>query len=131
MRTPTVCPWWWRSGRQIIETAPTRTQISVLVLGSVVASIALPPLAYGATWQRHGFSCESQQSGVKCTKAKGHGFELARGSQAAVLGASSVQLHAGLLDDALVARRVAADALGERRLADRGDLHAELTEALA
>jgi hypothetical protein len=46
-----------------------------------VANEALPPLAYGATWQRHGFSCKSEQSGVTCTNAKGRGFELARGAQ--------------------------------------------------
>jgi hypothetical protein len=44
--------------------------------GDTVMDNALPPLAYGATWRRYSFTCKSEPSGVTCTSAKGHGFEL-------------------------------------------------------
>ena len=52
-----------------------------LCYGDTVMNEKLAPLAYGATWQRHGFSCKSEQSGVSCVNPKGHGFELSRSAQ--------------------------------------------------
>ena len=49
--------------------------------GDTVMNDALPPLAYGASWRRHGFTCASEQSGVTCGNTKGNGFELSRGKQ--------------------------------------------------
>lgn len=49
--------------------------------GDTVMDDALPPLAYGASWQRHGFTCRSEQSGIACRNARGNGFELSRGRQ--------------------------------------------------
>jgi len=49
--------------------------------GDTAMDNTLPQLAYGASWQRHGFTCKSEQSGVTCSNAKGHGFELSRGKQ--------------------------------------------------
>jgi hypothetical protein len=35
-------------------------------------------LAYGRTWKRGGFTCESRTIGLRCTNAAGDGFSLAR-----------------------------------------------------
>jgi hypothetical protein len=75
---PKDCDLDWGRAFEISDTAASAQR---LCYGDTVANEALPPLAYGATWQRHGFSCKSEQSGVTCTNAKGHGFELARGAQ--------------------------------------------------
>ena len=52
-----------------------------LCYGDTVMNDDLPPLAYGGSWQRHGFTCTSAQSGVRCANARGNGFELSRGTQ--------------------------------------------------
>jgi len=49
--------------------------------GDTVQDPKLPALAYGQAWERGGLRCRSDQSGVSCTNAQGHGFELSRGSQ--------------------------------------------------
>src|SRR5687768_13992858 len=40
-----------------------------------------PVLRYGRTWKRNGFTCRSRASGLRCTNAGGHGFELRIGRQ--------------------------------------------------
>ena len=52
-----------------------------LCYGDTVQDPKLPALAYGQTWERGGLRCRSEQSGVTCTNAQGHGFELSRGAQ--------------------------------------------------
>ncbi len=52
-----------------------------LCYGDTALDDRLPVLAYGASWQRGGMSCKSDQSGVSCVNAKGHGFELSRNAQ--------------------------------------------------
>jgi len=42
---------------------------------------ALPVLAYGEIWQRAGFTCRSDQTGLTCFNAMLHGFSLARAEQ--------------------------------------------------
>jgi hypothetical protein len=43
---------------------------------------ALPVLAYGEVWQRGGFTCKSEPTGITCFNADRHGFSLARAKQA-------------------------------------------------
>ncbi|MBR0825435.1 hypothetical protein JQ596_07795 [Bradyrhizobium manausense] len=49
--------------------------------GDTVMDGALPVLAYGEIWQRAGFTCRSEQSGLTCFNAMQHGFSLARAKQ--------------------------------------------------
>jgi hypothetical protein len=42
---------------------------------------SLPVLAYGEVWQRAGFTCRSEQTGLTCFNAMPHGFSLARASR--------------------------------------------------
>jgi hypothetical protein len=41
----------------------------------------LPVLAYGEVWQRGGFTCKSEQTGVTCFNADRRGFSLSRARQ--------------------------------------------------
>jgi hypothetical protein len=52
-----------------------------LCYGDTVMDQALPILAYGQVWQRGGFTCTSEQSGVTCFNAERHGFALSRAKQ--------------------------------------------------
>jgi hypothetical protein len=38
-------------------------------------------LAYGEVWQRAGFTCRLEQTGLTCFNAMQHGFSLARAEQ--------------------------------------------------
>jgi hypothetical protein len=49
--------------------------------GDTVMDKALPVLSYGEVWQRGGFTCKSEQSGVTCFNADRRGFSLARAQQ--------------------------------------------------
>ncbi|GMP08632.1 DUF6636 domain-containing protein [Bradyrhizobium sp. TM239] len=49
--------------------------------GDTVMDASLPVLAYGEVWQRAGFTCRSEQTGLTCFNAMQHGFSLARGNQ--------------------------------------------------
>ena len=49
--------------------------------GDTVIDKSLPVVAYGETWQRGGFTCTSEQSGVTCRNADQHGFSLSRAKQ--------------------------------------------------
>jgi hypothetical protein len=49
--------------------------------GDTVMDRALPVLAYGEVWQRGGFTCKSEQTGVTCFNADRHGFALSRAKQ--------------------------------------------------
>ncbi len=49
--------------------------------GDTAADPSLPTLPYGSTWRRDGFTCTSEQSGVTCANALGHGFSLSRNVQ--------------------------------------------------
>ena len=42
---------------------------------------SLPVLAYGEIWQRGGFTCRSEQTGLTCFNAMEHGFSLSRARQ--------------------------------------------------
>ena len=49
--------------------------------GDTVADATLPALAYGQAWERGGFRCKSEQSGVTCANPSGHGFEISKSAQ--------------------------------------------------
>lgn len=49
--------------------------------GDTVMDASLPVLAYGEIWQRGGFTCRSEQTGLTCFNAMQRGFSLARGKQ--------------------------------------------------
>jgi len=49
--------------------------------GDTVMDNSLPVLAYGEVWQRGGFTCTSEQSGVTCFNAERRGFSLSRARQ--------------------------------------------------
>jgi hypothetical protein len=42
---------------------------------------SLPVLAYSEVWQRAGFTCRSEQTGLTCFNAMQRGFSLARAKQ--------------------------------------------------
>ena len=49
--------------------------------GDTVIDKSLPVVAYGEVWQRGGFTCKSEQSGITCFNADRHGFALSRAKQ--------------------------------------------------
>ena len=49
--------------------------------GDTVMDKSLPVLAYGEVWQRGGFTCKSEQTGITCFNADRRGFSLARAKQ--------------------------------------------------
>lgn len=46
--------------------------------GDTVFDQEAPTLNYGRTWSREDITCESSETGLRCTNSAGHGFELAR-----------------------------------------------------
>lgn len=46
--------------------------------GDTVANPAAPVLGYGQAWRGPGMTCTAATTGLRCTNAEGHGFELAR-----------------------------------------------------
>ncbi len=52
-----------------------------LCYGDTVMDRALPTLPYGEVWQRGGFTCTSEQSGVTCFNTDRRGFSLSRAKQ--------------------------------------------------
>jgi len=52
-----------------------------LCYGDTVMDPRLPQLPYGKVWQRGGFTCKSEQTGVTCFNADRHGFSLSRAKQ--------------------------------------------------
>lgn len=49
--------------------------------GDALTDKPLPVAAYGQTWQRSGFTCTIEQTGVTCFNADRHGFVLSRAKQ--------------------------------------------------
>ncbi|MEH2550294.1 hypothetical protein V1283_006939 [Bradyrhizobium sp. AZCC 2262] len=49
--------------------------------GDTVMDNSLPVLGYGEVWQRGGFTCKSEQTGITCFNADRRGFSLARAKQ--------------------------------------------------
>src|SRR3954464_12195343 len=48
-----------------------------LCYGDTVMDPKMPVLAYGQVWQRGGFTCTAEQTGVTCFNADRRGFSLA------------------------------------------------------
>ncbi len=46
--------------------------------GDTVFNPDAPVLEYGQTWRLAGITCQSRQTGLRCTNEEGHGFSLAR-----------------------------------------------------
>jgi len=63
------------------EVSSRATRGILLCHGDTVQDNSLPVLAYGRTWQRRGITCISEQTGVRCSNARGAGFEIARAKQ--------------------------------------------------
>ncbi len=49
--------------------------------GDTIMYPKLPALNYGQTFQRDGFTCKSEPSGVTCFNADRHGFSISRNTQ--------------------------------------------------
>ena len=52
-----------------------------LCYGDTIMDPKMPVLAYGEVWQRGGFTCTAEQTGVTCFNADRRGFALARAEQ--------------------------------------------------
>jgi len=66
---------------QAFEISGRATRGTPLCYGDTVQDNGLPVLPYGQSWQRAGLTCISEQSGVSCRNARGHGFTLSRAAQ--------------------------------------------------
>lgn len=69
----TACELDW-VGLVLARSGPAEPQCA----GDTVYDRRAPTLAYGATWRRSGFACESSESGLRCTGPAGESFKLAR-----------------------------------------------------
>src|SRR5258708_39668321 len=49
--------------------------------GDTAMDKTLPVLAYGEVWQRGGFTCKPEQTGLTCFNADRHGFMISRARQ--------------------------------------------------
>jgi hypothetical protein len=66
---------------QAFEISGRATRGTPLCYGDTVQDERLPVLPYGQRWQRSGLACLSEQIGVTCRNARGHGFTLSRAKQ--------------------------------------------------
>ena len=76
-RRPSDCELDWGHAFEM----STKGAASRICAGDSVMDASLPVLAYGEVWQRAGFTCRSEQTGVTCFNAMQHGFSLARAEQ--------------------------------------------------
>ena len=75
---PRSCDLDWGHAFEIARSGAAGTR---LCYGDTVQDNRLPVLPYGQSWQRAGFACTSEKSGVTCRNAGGHGFTLSRAVQ--------------------------------------------------
>jgi hypothetical protein len=75
---PRDCDLDWGQAFEISVLAKRGTP---LCYGDTVQDNRLPVLPYGQNWQRAGLTCISEQSGISCRNASGHGFTLSRAAQ--------------------------------------------------
>jgi hypothetical protein len=66
---------------QAFEVTDKPQRAARICHGDTVMDAQLPVLRYGASWERHGFTCRSEQTGVECRNAGGNGFVLSRARQ--------------------------------------------------
>lgn len=74
-RPPRDCEGEWGRSFSITHADAVGQMVCV---GDAVFSESNPVLQYGQVWQRGGFTCTSEQSGISCFNAKRHGFSLSR-----------------------------------------------------
>lgn len=77
-RRPADCDLEWGDAFEVAARAANATRICH---GDTVMDKALPVLAYGDVWQRDGFSCTSEPTGLTCFNADRHGFSLSKATQ--------------------------------------------------
>ena len=77
-KRPAECDLDWGGAFEIDGRAQSGRRICH---GDTVMDAALPPLPYGSVWQRAGFTCKSETSGMTCFNADRHGFTISRGAQ--------------------------------------------------
>ena len=76
-RRPAECDLEWGKA---FEMRPRGNAVR-LCYGDTVMDPRMPLLAYGEVWQRGGFTCTSEQTGVTCFNADRRGFSLSRAKQ--------------------------------------------------
>jgi hypothetical protein len=77
-RRPADCDLEWGDAFEIDTTSRIGARVCH---GDTVTDKTLPVLPYGEVWQRGGFTCKSEQTGVTCFNADRHGFSLSRAKQ--------------------------------------------------
>ena len=76
-RRPADCDLEWGDAFEMNAKGPAAR----ICHGDTALDPTLPVLAYGEVWQRGGFTCKSEPSGLICFNADRHGFSLARARQ--------------------------------------------------
>jgi uncharacterized protein DUF6636 len=76
-RRPRDCDLEWGKAFEMLS----RGNAMRLCYGDTVMDPGLPVLAYGEVWQRGGFTCKSEQTGVTCFNTDRRGFSLSRAKQ--------------------------------------------------
>jgi hypothetical protein len=66
---------------QAFEVSDKAQRAARICHGDTVMDEKLPILRYGASFERHGFVCRSEQTGVECRNASRNGFMLSRARQ--------------------------------------------------
>jgi hypothetical protein len=77
-RRPRDCDLEWGDAFEVNAAAGSGERICH---GDTVADATMPVLGYGQAWERGGFRCRSEQSGVSCANPSGHGFEISKSAQ--------------------------------------------------
>jgi hypothetical protein len=76
-RRPADCDLEWGKAFEM----RSKGSVERLCYGDTVMDKTLPVLDYGEVWQRGGFTCKSEQTGVTCFNADRRGFSLSRAKQ--------------------------------------------------
>ena len=80
-RRPPDCELDWGHAFEMSARGSAKGTATRICAGDTVMDPTLPVLAYGDIWQRAGFTCRSEQTGLTCFNALQHGFSLARAEQ--------------------------------------------------
>lgn len=75
---PKDCDGEWGRSFNINKDA---AQGELICVGDAVFDETYPVLQYGQTWQKDGFTCLSEESGISCFNAHRHGFTLSKASR--------------------------------------------------
>lgn len=77
-KRPADCDLEWGRAFEVASNGKSGERICY---GDTVMDKALPKLPYDQVWQRAGFTCKSEPSGITCFNAERHGFSVSRGTQ--------------------------------------------------